>query len=69
MDVCKRCHSQAINPKSHGRDGISDLDLCDVCYWRKRAESKINYEVLDEASEHFDLNRYNQLRESMKGEE
>ena len=23
----------------HGRDG-SDPDLCDVCYWRKRAESR-----------------------------
>ena len=27
----------AINPASHGRDK-TDLDLCDVCYWRKRAE-------------------------------
>lgn len=34
---CKRCSSHAINHKSHGRDG-SDGDLCDVCYWRKRAE-------------------------------
>ena len=34
---CKRCGSLAINHHLHGRDG-SDLDLCDVCYWRKRAE-------------------------------
>ena len=34
---CKRCGSYAINPSHHGRDG-SDSHLCDVCYWRKRAE-------------------------------
>lgn len=38
-DVCKRCGSYAINNGAHGRDG-SDRDLCDVCYWRKRAEEK-----------------------------
>ena len=36
MHNCK-CGSYAINPNHHGRDG-TDLDLCDVCYWRKRAE-------------------------------
>lgn len=36
---CKNCGSYAINPDHHGRDG-TDLDLCDVCYWRKRAEGK-----------------------------
>lgn len=35
---CIRCGSSAINHHSRGRDG-SDGDLCDVCYWRKRAES------------------------------
>lgn len=30
------CGSYAINHGHHGRDG-SDRDLCDVCYWRKRA--------------------------------
>lgn len=30
------CGSHAINHNCHGRDG-SDPDLCDVCYWRKRA--------------------------------
>ena len=34
---CKRCGSYSINHNSYGRDG-SDPDLCDVCYWRKRAE-------------------------------
>jgi hypothetical protein len=34
---CKICGSYAINHHCHGRDG-SDPDLCDVCYWRKRAE-------------------------------
>ena len=38
MIPCTRCRSYAINPRAHGRDG-SDPDLCDVCYWRKRAEA------------------------------
>ncbi len=33
------CGSYAINPGQSGREDTSDLDLCDVCYWRKRAES------------------------------
>lgn len=37
---CKRCGSLAINPHLHGRIEWLDLDLCDVCYWRKRAEEK-----------------------------
>lgn len=37
---CERCGSYAINHHSHGRDG-SDAELCDVCYWRKRAESVV----------------------------
>jgi hypothetical protein len=41
MKQCK-CGSQAINPHMHGRDG-TDLDLCDVCYWRKRAEKMIEW--------------------------
>lgn len=35
MKQCK-CGSWAINHHLHGRDGTDD-DLCDVCYWRKRA--------------------------------
>ena len=37
MDKCSRCGSLAINHNCHDRDG-KDGDLCDVCYWRKRAE-------------------------------
>ena len=37
MPQCKNCGSWAINHHCHGRDG-SDPDLCDVCYWRIRAE-------------------------------
>ena len=33
---CIECGSYAINHHCHGRDG-SDGELCDVCYWRKRA--------------------------------
>ena len=39
MRECKECGSQAINPRSDGREPDVDLDLCDVCYWRKRAET------------------------------
>ena len=35
MKQCE-CGSLAINHHLHGRDG-TDEDLCDVCYWRKRA--------------------------------
>jgi hypothetical protein len=31
------CGSYAVNPEHHGRTYGVDLDLCDVCYWRKRA--------------------------------
>ena len=37
MGKCIKCGSYAINHGLHGRDGI-DPDLCDVCYWRKRAD-------------------------------
>jgi len=33
---CKICGSMAINHHLHARDG-SDPDLCDVCFWRNRA--------------------------------
>lgn len=36
MSKCEKCGSYAINHNCHGRDG-SDGNLCDVCYWRKRA--------------------------------
>ena len=37
MDRCK-CGSYAINPRLHGRNPNTDLDLCDVCYFKKRLE-------------------------------
>ena len=42
MSQCKECGSFAINHKLHGRDG-SDGDLCDVCYWRKRAQTAVQF--------------------------
>jgi hypothetical protein len=46
---CKRCGSFAINPEHHGRIPNIDLDLCDVCYWRKQAEAQtaVQTEFLD----------------------
>jgi hypothetical protein len=41
MILCARCRSCAINPKAHGREPGVDLDLCDVCYWRKQAETLV----------------------------
>ena len=40
MDKCKRCGSYAVNPNHHGREPGVDLDLCEVCYWRKRYEEE-----------------------------
>jgi hypothetical protein len=37
-DRCTRCQSYDINPNQKGRDNTR-LDLCDVCYWRDRAET------------------------------
>lgn len=34
---CIMCGSYAINPGLHGREIEKDLDLCDVCYWRRKA--------------------------------
>lgn len=39
-NICKKCGRMAINPHRYGRDPSDDLDLCDVCYWRKRAEAR-----------------------------
>ena len=44
MIRCERCGSHAVNPGRSGRDMQSDLDLCDVCYWRKRAEQAAEIE-------------------------
>lgn len=40
MTTCRVCRSHAINPHLHGRTEAVDLDLCDVCYWRSRAEAQ-----------------------------
>jgi hypothetical protein len=59
MNKCKRCGSYAINHNSHGRDG-SDSDLCDVCYWRKRAEALHDaLSSLYEAQPYSDQQGYN----------
>lgn len=34
------CGSYAINPTLKGREEGLDENLCDVCYWRKRATEK-----------------------------
>ena len=38
MSKCGNCGSQAINPGYNGRDSNTDLDLCDVCYWKKQRD-------------------------------
>ena len=52
MMKCKRCDSHAINPQSHGRDE-TDQDLCDVCFWRKRAEETKESLQKKKESEHL----------------
>ena len=52
MKSCK-CGSYAINPGQHGRDD-TDLDLCDVCFWRKRATTS--------AQDREDAERYRYLK-------
>ena len=48
MPQCKTCGSYAINPHCHGREAGVDLDLCDVCYWRKRAETSLFFKQTKE---------------------
>lgn len=38
---CNQCGSSAINDNMHGREKGIDLDYCDVCYWRFRAEKSL----------------------------
>lgn len=50
--ICKQCGSHAINDNLHGRQKGIDLDCCDVCYWRFRAEqAQAKAEKLKEAIE------------------
>jgi len=44
-DQCIVCGSYAINPHLHNRDN-TDLDLCDVHYWMKRAKG-VELELLN----------------------
>ena len=46
---CIMCGSYAINNNSHGRDG-SDTDLCDVCYWRAKADKTFKAEIKSKRS-------------------
>ncbi len=41
MKQCK-CGSYAINPHLHGRQPDLFTEMCDVCYWRYKAESAQN---------------------------
>ena len=53
---CK-CGSYAINNHLHGRDG-SNPELCDVCYWRDRAD-KYSSALLRAANDFDDLGKGN----------
>ena len=50
--ICHKCGSMAINPSIHGRTKDVDLHLCDVCYWRKRAQTNVLSEALRESVQH-----------------
>jgi hypothetical protein len=43
MKCCRICGSMAINEHKHGRILNKDLDLCDVCYWRKQVKELFQY--------------------------
>ena len=50
---CSRCASYAINHQCHGRDGSGDT-LCDVCYWRGKAElAEIQVKKLKKAGDNM----------------
>ena len=44
---CIICGSSAINPRLHGREENKDIDLCDVCYWRHRADLNFSNLIYD----------------------
>jgi len=71
--TCTRCGSFAINPQSHGRDPRIDLDLCDVCYWRKRAEAakqlvEALQEIREQLEQHQLFARYDMSIEELDAE-
>ena len=54
MKACLQCGSYAINYHLHGRDWDSeDADLCDVCYWRKRAEAALTPPEVSDTTQHL----------------
>jgi hypothetical protein len=62
---CKECGSQAINHQLHGRDGTDD-DLCDVCYWRKRAsQSAADSELLNALDANWKM--HHELKKTEQG--
>ena len=58
------CKSLAINPHVHGREKDVDPHLCDVCYWRKRAQTNALSGALRESVQHqrvfYELSRIEQ---------
>lgn len=81
MSKCRNCGSYAINHSLHGRDG-SDEEFCDVCFWRKRAETqqaeierlkKRNNELfytlkwLFEMTDDLDCEDYSRVDEALEG--
>ena len=60
---CKQCGSYAINAHLHGRQKGIDLDYCDVCYWRFRAEKRIETELAEARAE---IERKDKLIEQMR---
>lgn len=62
---CQECGSYAINHECHGRDG-SDGNLCDVCYWRKRAEAKPEGRLYTEAELNDHIKQALGVKESRK---
>ena len=43
MNHCRTCHSYAINPHMHWRDG-TEPELCDVCFWRSKVPKRLTRE-------------------------
>ena len=59
---CK-CGSYAINHNLHGRDG-SEPELCDVCYWRKKAAKNQGAEPIHSVPD-FVFNVIQQAKDSI----
>lgn len=70
MSCCKNCGSYAINPRHHGRREGADEHLCDVCYWRKRAEvlAAVTTELIEYLSEICETQEETEMLASAKQE-